>query len=376
MGNIPEIFESYPAVYAVGKNYIITVPVKSRCYMWAKVGDKMYYDESNGTLRKLRLVHKVTVPMDELNEAKEYTLYFRNYSSDKDEPVVSEYTSSFRPVDPAKEKINVYHLADVHSSHVEAVSAAGYFESIGEDMDFLILNGDIFNDGNELWWFTMHHKVAGQITRGEIPVVHARGNHDTRGEYAEYFADYMPAENGNSYYTFRLGSIWGICLDAGEDKADDHEEYNYANIFDRFRENETKWLESIALAEKPEFLDEGIKYRIIVCHSPFSRRHRPPFNIDEDRFAYWCKLLRENVKPHVMMNGHYHTFYVSLPGDEYDAFDLACPSLVGGKAERIEGTKHYTGSAFTICGNKLQIRYTDEAREVKGKAEIQLGIDK
>lgn len=371
MGNLPEIFESYPAIYAVGKNYIITVPVKSRCYMWAKVGDKMYYDESNGTLRKLRLVHKIEVPAEELDAAKEYTLYFRNYSSDKDEPVVSEFTSAFRSVDTDKEKINFYQLADVHSAAKEAIVTAGYFEKIGEDMDFLVLNGDIFNDGNELWWFTMHHKVAGDITRGEIPTVHARGNHDTRGEYAEYFSDYMPSENGNSYYTFRLGGIWGLCMDAGEDKPDDHEEYNYANIFDRFRENETKWLESVVNAENPEYLDESVKYRIVLCHAPFARKHKPPFDIDEERFTYWNKLLREKVKPQFMLNGHFHTFYVSMPGDEYDAFGQPCPSLVGGKAEKIEGGKIYTGSAYTLSGNKLSVKYTDNNFEVKGEAEIE-----
>ena len=77
MNNIPEIFKTYPAVYAVGDRYIITVAVNEPCTMWVKIGDREYFDDSNGILRTASLTHKVEFPAKVLDEAKEYTLYFR-----------------------------------------------------------------------------------------------------------------------------------------------------------------------------------------------------------------------------------------------------------------------------------------------------------
>lgn len=35
----------------------------------------------------------------------------------------------------------------------------------------------------------------------------------------------MPGDDGRSYYTFKVGCIWGILVDTGEDKEDSHAEY-------------------------------------------------------------------------------------------------------------------------------------------------------
>ena len=42
----PDIFADLPTVYAVGKNYIIIVPVNEPCLMWVRVGDEEFYDDS------------------------------------------------------------------------------------------------------------------------------------------------------------------------------------------------------------------------------------------------------------------------------------------------------------------------------------------
>lgn len=41
----PDIFADLPTVYAVGKNYIIIVPVNEPCLMWVRVGDEEFYDD-------------------------------------------------------------------------------------------------------------------------------------------------------------------------------------------------------------------------------------------------------------------------------------------------------------------------------------------
>ena len=51
MKQIPECFATAPIVYAVGKNYQIMVSVTRPVVMWVRVGDKNFYDDSNGILR-------------------------------------------------------------------------------------------------------------------------------------------------------------------------------------------------------------------------------------------------------------------------------------------------------------------------------------
>ena len=67
---LPEIFKSYPSVYAVGDRYIITVIVNSNCVMWVETGGRCFYDHSNGILRSASLTHKCELPMAVLDEAR------------------------------------------------------------------------------------------------------------------------------------------------------------------------------------------------------------------------------------------------------------------------------------------------------------------
>lgn len=56
------------------------------------------------------------------------------------------------------------------------------------------------------------YKIASDITKGEYPCIISRDNHDLRGYAAETLTNYMLTDNGKSYYTFKLGSIWGILV--------------------------------------------------------------------------------------------------------------------------------------------------------------------
>ena len=67
------MLKTTPAVFAVGKYYQIMVPVTEQSLFYVKVGDKTYYDEANGIMRSLELVHRVTVPQEELDAAGGYT---------------------------------------------------------------------------------------------------------------------------------------------------------------------------------------------------------------------------------------------------------------------------------------------------------------
>ena len=320
------LLKTAPAVYAVREEYQILALVEAPCVMWVKVGDQCYYDDSNGVLRSAVEVHRMHVPMEELEQAGEYTVCYRAvlerkpYFSETGDVV--EMTFPFKPL--PKEKITLYQLCDAHSRVEEPVAAAKYFESQYGKIDCLILNGDIPNHSGKLSYFENIFKIIDAITGGEIPVIFARGNHDTRGLYAEKFEQYTPQDAGNSYFPFRLGPIWGLVLDTGEDKPDSHEEYGNTNCFEVFRRRETAFIQKTMAAR--EF--EGAPYRMIFCHDPFTRQNEPPFNIEEALYREWASLLKE-MNPQLMLCGHTHQFAIDLPRGERDAFGQPCPILVG-----------------------------------------------
>ncbi len=375
MAQKPEIFAALPTVYAVADKYIIIVPVNEPCLMWVGIGENEYYDDSNGILRSGRLTHKMTVPMAELDAARSYTVRWRKmierkpYRSEVGE--IEEYTSAFRPIDPDKERINIYNIADAHNRVEGPINAGKYFERTGEELDLLLLNGDIPNHSGDVAYFEAIHRIAAGVTGGEIPVVFARGNHDTRGVCAELIEDYTPTDNGVSYYTFRLGPVWGIVMDCAEDKPDDHVEYAHTICCEDFRRRETRWLEALCNAEKPEYSDGGIKYKIVVVHNPFTERRNPPFDIEEDTFAHWASLLRENVKPHLMICGHVHKCYVTYPGGERDAFGQPCPIVAASKLSK-DDLSFFVGGAITLDGNMAYVRFTDNDGNIVGEETVKL----
>lgn len=370
-----EIFAALPTVYAVADKYIIIVPVNEPCLMWVGIGENEYYDDSNGILRSGRLTHKMTVPMAELDAARSYTVRWRKmierkpYRSEVGE--IEEYTSAFRPIDPDKERINIYNIADAHNRVEGPINAGKYFERTCEELDLLLLNGDIPNHSGDVAYFEAIHRIAAGVTGGEIPVVFARGNHDTRGVCAELIEDYTPTDNGVSYYTFRLGPVWGIVMDCAEDKPDDHIEYAHTICCEDFRRRETRWLEALCNAEKPEYSDGGIKYKIVVVHNPFTERRNPPFDIEEDTFAHWASLLRENVKPHLMICGHVHKCYVTYPGGERDAFGQPCPIVAASKLSK-DDLSFFVGGAITLDGNMAYVRFTDNDGNIVGEETVKL----
>lgn len=59
----------------------------------------------------------------------------------------------------------------------------------------------------------------------ETPILYNRGNHETRGIYADHLPEYFPKVGGNYYKLYMAGSVAVLLLDCGEDKPDSDIEY-------------------------------------------------------------------------------------------------------------------------------------------------------
>ena len=351
-----------PAVFSVGNEYQILVPVSCETVMWVKVGDKCYYDDSNGILRSSKMIHRMTVPAEKLDSEKKYTICYRRVIKRKayftETHPIEEIEFDFRPV-PSENPV-AYHIADSHNMVAQPVAAAERFRRQTGKIDFLILNGDVPEDSSEIFHFDNIYEIVSQITNGEIPVIFSRGNHDTRGIYAEDIADYTPCRNGNSFFSFRIGNIWGLVVDTGEDKPDSHEEYGNMICCHNFRERETEYIESIIKSSASEYNAQGIEKKIIVSHVPFTMKNKPPFDIEEERYAYWAKIIKENIKPDVMICGHTHRFSVNEIGSERDHFGQPCTMVIVSQPDK--DTAYFAGCGFVFKENSIDVIFNDSEK--------------
>ena len=327
MKRIPECFATTPIVYAVDKNYQIMVPVTQETLMWVEIAGCCFYDDVNGILRSNCTTHRMTVPMEILDAAGEYKVCYRIVNERKpyysDVSDIYEYISAFYPV--KENGARFYHIADAHNQVDAPVAAAKAFG----DIDFLVLNGDLPDHSGDIKNFTAIHRIAAEITDGEKPVVFSRGNHDMRGIYAENLSEHTPTDNGRSYYTFRLGSIWGMVLDCGEDKYDYHIEYAHTICCEDFRKRELEFIKNVITNARKEYEAEGVSKKIVIMHDPFTE-YMPDRVSAEDFETYkeWAKLLRDYIKPDAMICGHVHQAYVTNVGDELDRLGQPCPVVV------------------------------------------------
>ena len=356
-------FLTHPVVFCVEQEYQIMLPVKSELLVWVRIADENYFDAVNGIMCSSSQMHRVCVPMKALDVAKEYTVCYRRVIERKPyftttEPV-QEVTYSFQPIDKT-DHINIYQLADTHGRVREAICAAEYFR---EDLDLLILNGDIADHSGSFTNILMIYQIAAGVTEGGIPCVFSRGNHDLRGACAEQLAAYTPNSNGRSYYTFRAGPVWGMVLDCGEDKADEHPEYGNTVCCHTFRRQEAEFIRAVADGSHAE----GVLYRLVISHVPFTYDNmetdhdgETPFNIEGPLFTQWARDLKELVQPHYMLCGHLHVCEISYPGGPMDHKGQCCPVIIGSKLKTLdEKEEGYTGTAITLERDRAEIGFTD-----------------
>lgn len=367
------VLKFHPTVCPVGKNYQIMVVTWCDALISVRVGDKIYYNHSNGIRISSAGVQNFTIPASILNEEKNYTLITQPvidrcpYYPRTGEIVETEY--KFKPLEKT-EDINIYHLADVHGWKEQSVAAAKYFD---EELDLLILNGDIVSSSDTLNDMLLSYAIVSDITEGKIPCIISRGNHDLRGYGAETLANYMPGDNGKSYYTFKVGCIWGILVDTGEDKADNSEEYGGTVCCHEFRLEQEEMIKKVIENAQNEYEEDDVKYRLVISHVPFTFKRNGKFDIERDIYTNWSKLLKDNVKPNFMLCGHTHNFCISENGSEYDDLGQPCTIIVGSdvNSDTSDTTNVVAGAFIKLNENSADVKFNTQKQIIgEGKVEF------
>ncbi len=317
-------------VYAVEDDYQIVFSTSDSAVAWVEIGGERYYDLYAGSMRSKDLVHKVTVPQSVLDEAKGYTvcaqqmIYRGPFGGYKGEPISRDY--AFRPVD-SSDGLNYFALSDVHEAVDAAISAA----TSREDADFLVMIGDLVSMVETEEDAQLANELAYGITKGEFPVIYARGNQEIKGEYAEVLYKYVGSCNQEYYYWVTLGEdVFAVVLDVGEDHDDDWWEYYGTAQFELYQARQTQMLEEI-LAEKAY---ENYRYRMAVCHIPVT------YVGSKGYFAGFNKTTTGQLNElgiDVSLHGHKHVMWPMLPGAVEPYGTLTFSEGFSGKVGKTDG---------------------------------------
>ncbi|MCD8040577.1 MAG: metallophosphoesterase [Clostridia bacterium] len=354
-------YTSGGVVFAVEDEYQIAWSTSVNSIGYVTVGESIYYDIDNGE-NCVCTLHKVSIPMNVLDEAKGYTITSvpvyaeAAYLSVSGKEHSVEYT--FRPVDTS-DGLQIYNISDNHEVLSGASKAAKYF---GSDLDILILNGDIINDVSTLYQITLIYKLANRITGGEVPVIYSRGNHECNGKYAERLADYVGSYNGKLYYNVKLGDAYFTVLDTNNDMQDtDYRIAPSANHATQ-RAEETEWLNSLT------YWGEDCTYRILIAHMGFALS-------DYSRFPEWTAELIEATdgKYDLCLSGHTHVTDYSPAGTatktSYPVIRGSIRSNTRASGEGVDPAA-FTGTALTCVNGSITAMFTNSKGEVRSTIAV------
>lgn len=174
-------------------------------------------------------------------------------------------------------------------------------------LDFVLLNGDMSNRiRSQKHIMDAYLDTCVSMFATDVPLFFNRGNHELRGEFADYLNRYFPTNNGKYYRLQHVAGVDFLFIDSGEDKPDADLEYCGIVECDQYREEQGRWLRSLQEEKKIG------KYPIVVfSHMPPTLKNwHGPLHMQE---TLTPELNKMNVS--VMLSGHLHRFDYQEPNE-------------------------------------------------------------
>lgn len=336
---------SEPLVIDNGKEYSIVFSTNAYASAYAEYTyeGKEYkvYDNVGGRLGSEKRIHSIAVPYEHLkgNTYKvSATRVIEDYSygSRLGKTVTSdEYTFTCNEAKDQKWLV----ISDWHTFLDKAYKA---IENLESDYDAVILLGDATPGVDfEEQAITNIVEFGGKVSGGTKPVLYARGNHETRGPFADELPQMLGLEQ--LYYTADFGQYSFVVLDSGEDKDDSHPEYGGMTDYNTYRADMIEWLKGVEVKN-----DKVIN----LCHA---------WNISEVEEelcdAGWAELDRLGTRLQISGHAHKCRFLGDGEGKEKEIF-TKYPDIVG----YIDGGKvgdNYIASLLTLSDDGFVIKAVD-----------------
>ncbi|HIU54354.1 MAG TPA: metallophosphoesterase, partial [Candidatus Gallibacteroides avistercoris] len=220
-----------------------------------------------GTVHKIKLTgltkgttYRYRIFSQEVMEEQDYQIFYGPIASTN---VYTKAPLTFRTLDSSQEKVRFFMVNDIHGNN-------DLFNSLLKEVkkgetDFVLFNGDMVSHmDSEQQLFEGFVTSAVKKFASEIPFYMVRGNHESRGRFAQNYLKYFPTPTGMPYYTFKQGPVFFIIMDGGEDKPDNDIEYLGTGAFDAYREEEAAWLQQVVASQ--EF--KTAPFKVVVIHVP------------------------------------------------------------------------------------------------------------
>ncbi|WP_109699645.1 purple acid phosphatase family protein [Chitinophaga deserti] len=203
---------------------------------------------------------------------------------------------TFTTSDPKATSTQFAIVNDIHQQNDVLKKLLGQVDWQANKLVFF--NGDMQNNSrNEAQIFSSYMDTAISIFASQVPMYYARGNHESRGEFANEFPRYFPTANGKLYYLLRSGPVCFVVLDTGEDKPDSDIEYSGTADYDAYRTQQAEWLKEAL--KQPEYTTAP--YKVVVAHiPPFGGWH------GEMEVAQKFVPILNAAGAQIMLSGHLH----------------------------------------------------------------------
>lgn len=229
-------------------------------------------------------------------EVLSHQAYLITYGRSVASNIYNEAPLTFTTNNPQKQEISFLMLNDIHGNNELMDSLL--MENRWDKTDLVLFNGDMTTDlRSEKKMFDDFLDKAVKLFAKETPFYYARGNHETRGNFATTFPRYFPTPTGQLYYMFRQGPVCFIVLDGGEDKPDSDIEYSGIVAFDNYRTEQAQWLEEVI--QRDEF--KQAPFKVVITHiPPFGNWHG-----EKEILEKFVPILNK-AQIDLMMCGHLH----------------------------------------------------------------------
>lgn len=218
----------------------------------------------------------------------------------------------FTPFDPKADQVRAVVYNDVHD-RIPTVDALVKWVH-PEDFTFSILLGDMWGDPtleqNARRAFLSLQAYVRLFDGSNKPMMLVRGNHEVRGSFASHLSHLFDfplndptAEFAaqNAYYDFRVGPVWFLAPDSGEDESKRME------TFQPYRIRQAKWLADL-LKSSP---NRNAPWRVVTTHIPLY--HQGQWDAHHSR-ALWGPVLADG-RIDVCISGHIHA-HALIPKDK------------------------------------------------------------
>lgn len=334
----PYKFTSGPVVFDNGKEYsvVFSTSDSGTSYLeYERDGETVrIYEDNNG--RKVNsTIHTIRVPYEELSGATYKVSSTRvidelSYGGRLGKTIESE---RIRFNDTFGDNVNILTVSDWHTHNEKAKQAVSHLGDYGA----VILLGDgvpglMFTQETEDYILSF----GSDLTGGAMPVIFARGNHETRGRAASDLASQLGMDK--FYYTTHIGNYNFIVLDSGEDKEDSHPEYGGMVNYEEYRREMVSWLNTLENSEKSKTI--ALSHSEEIC-------------IEEDLSR--CALAKlKDLNTSLLVSGHMHTS--EFKQGEY------FPIFVDGGVDA-NGSGSFVASMLSVTPEKIGVLSVDENGE-------------